>query len=506
MITISPNIGLFMYKNFCNQILKRNLFHNSFSKYPRIIDRSQNFIKETFHFLLRSIKLLDRVQKVSDNNTSQLIIKEHKVNTYHPGIKWIIEKQFFKTIGAYRLIQSSVLGYGYIHKWNFVLHKYLRLNITFQYISIYIYHDSSCYLGHVVVKSFSRNTNASKVQYCGTQSLLVAYPAYRNVEIILAFSIHVSYEILLSYSVIDLNRVVSINEMNSSQFTERQYTLLKPNWILFIVKTNIYIYNFQLTVNKFQNLIITLMNYFNQRQYIVEIYDGPGTLSKKLKSEIINDRVKQEMYLTSSFHCVLFLYHINPTDLLILNKLILYFARNVIFSKTLNLLPCTSLIQTYPSKECNAWKQVCLITVKTGEGYKINITMYNLTHNYERNSLCKIGGLTVYNILQKTDEEISTVCVSHTGVYKYRNIYSTTPTILIVIYVYIPHGKLNVTLGISTTKCKVVPRHACKRWNFAFADRNCVIYQIAHHVKLYQDFDNFLLWKNKSMKYYSLDI
>ena len=182
----------------------------------------QNHAKETVNFWLKSIRLLDNVQKVRKKSTSQLIagpsgklqIKLHNVNTRHSGIKWIEDRKFLGykiKIPSLRKLQKLVYfdtttGYEFIHKWNFVLHKLLKPNITFQYINIYIYHDSSCYLGHVVVKSFTKKIDVSKVQYCGTHSLLVVYPLYRNVDIILSFSIHVSSEIISSFNVIDQNR------------------------------------------------------------------------------------------------------------------------------------------------------------------------------------------------------------------------------------------------------------------------------------------------------------
>ena len=238
------------------------------------------------------------------------------------------------------------------------------------------------------------------------------------------------------------------------------------------------------------------MKNMNDRKYIIEIFDGPGTLTKMLKSKTLNDSFSQDVYITSSFQCIIFLYQINLTDFNILNNIIKYLTKYTIFSKTVNLSTNSSLIQTYPSKECYVQKQVCLILVTTNVNYVINITINNLTHNYKRNDLCKFGGIATY-IIQQANEEISIVCTSHTGVYKYRGIYSNTSETLLVIYSYIEYGTINVTLELSTTMCKVVQNHACKKWHFTIRDNNCVIYQIPRHINLYQDIGKYYLRENK---------
>ena len=68
------------------------------------------------------------------------------------------------------------------------------------------------------------------------------------------------------------------------------------------------------------------------------------------------------------------------------------------------------------------------------------------------------GGLVVYDNHNKSNTKTSSVCESHHGFYKHRNIYSNSSLIYIVMYSFDVYGSLQFSLQISTTQCKLTTK------------------------------------------------
>lgn len=81
----------------------------------------------------------------------------------------------------------------YQHTWSFTLDKHLKLNITFKYISIFIFTFYLCNNGNVTVASFSMYLNVSELTYCGTHAYTPSFPLFQLVDIILSVRIFLSY-------------------------------------------------------------------------------------------------------------------------------------------------------------------------------------------------------------------------------------------------------------------------------------------------------------------------
>ena len=92
--------------------------------------------------------------------------------------------------------------------WKFQLYKYFRLNISFKYIYIAygkLYH---CYIGQISVNSYNKN-QSQQFNYYGIYSDMENYPWFNNIDIKMVLRPHVTYDIQLSYIVIDPDRIIS---------------------------------------------------------------------------------------------------------------------------------------------------------------------------------------------------------------------------------------------------------------------------------------------------------
>ena len=88
--------------------------------------------------------------------------------------------------------------YYQIFTWKFNLSEYLRLNITFEYMSIMYGKLHQCYIGNISVKSFTKNLSRH-FNYCGIHSNVTIYPWYKNINIQVSLRPFVSYDVVLRY-------------------------------------------------------------------------------------------------------------------------------------------------------------------------------------------------------------------------------------------------------------------------------------------------------------------
>ena len=94
-------------------------------------------------------------------------------------------------------------------KWIITLDEKLRVNITFDYIDIYVNSLLICDIG--AVKVISVQNSRLKVweqQYCGIQPDVICFPPHRNVQINVSLKIYTSFNISMRYGVTDLNHII----------------------------------------------------------------------------------------------------------------------------------------------------------------------------------------------------------------------------------------------------------------------------------------------------------
>ena len=134
-----------------------------------------------------------------------------------------------------------------------------------------------------------------------------------------------------------------------------------------------------------------------------------------------------------------------------------YYSENNLINKIIFIQPGKCQRVTYPQISSSK-RNIFILQIFTESKFLINITTKYFTCNYEENTLCAFGGLVVYDNHNKSYTKISSVCESHQGFYKHRNIYSNSSVINIVMYSFKEYGSLHFRLQISTTQYKLTTK------------------------------------------------
>ena len=359
--------------------------------------------------------------------------------------------------------------------WIFRLHRKLHANITSEYIDIYINYLYFCKSGFVEVKSFRiKHLNVWTHIYCGFQSTSMCFPPHRNVEIKLSFERYSSHDILMRYSVTDTQLMVS-SLQNKTKYLQYHNKIHKRqqefvNWRINLPRQRVQFIRLTLQFEKYRYLRIR----FPSIQYLVEAFDGPGTLSPKLSSTFLNDDLYE--IITSSSQCILnvcigclnsiiYLYQLD------VNSFYLPEREKIV----LNDQNISSFTSDYSNQKTN--KKVDIIKILAPNNMQLNVTIHNLFHNFKRNFLSSYGGFVVCDIKKmKYNQKISSKCYSHTDVFRHQSIYSKSSTILYVAYSYREYGSMNLSVRVSTTKCNIV-RVNCEPWNVIQNIEECTVFQ-----------------------------
>ena len=169
--------------------------------------------------------------------------------------------------------------------WEFHLYKNLRLNISFKYIYIVygkLYH---CYFGKLSVNSYNKY-QCQHFNYCGIYSDLENYPWFNMIDIKMVLRPHVSYDIQLSYIVIDPGKIISYPTNEKSKLI--LYTYLP--------QSTEYKQKFHVQIIKIYFICLTV-SAKNNESY--EIYKGPDDLADQIKSNNLS------LYVSSTFQCMI---------------------------------------------------------------------------------------------------------------------------------------------------------------------------------------------------------
>ena len=339
------------------------------------------------------------------------------------------------------VIKTSVDHYR-IDVIHYHLDSILMLNVTFQHIYIWNKHLSNCLVGSVIVTSHSNGEN-STFEYCGIHSGVVMYPPGQTVKIILnnkSFLRDAIFKISFFFSVFDTKRIHSVTIQNSDP-------LPKPSYILYCQNTRLLLLQFLLQTVKYRFLVIKSAYSKSDVEKYMNIYDDPGILSPIL------EQIEHKVFMTSTFQCVIIcLNYKNDTS----------FPKELNYSSKMNLISNKVVLNkietTYFSySETNVYILHSIVKIN---GF-INLTIVHLSYSGYNDPICTYAGLTAYYLITNAYVEISTECFSYDSFYRYRNMYSRSKDILIIIYSYKEYGSLNVYFGLTTTYCRTVTINMC---------------------------------------------
>ena len=370
----------------------------------------------------------------------------------------------------------KVQGHTNLYVWKFQMDFHLRLKIVFNYMYFALKNIYSCYSGNVSVKSFNLGNEDSPITYCGIRTYLVAYPHYNNVSIQMSVRHYVKYFVLAIYNVIDYNISLSCKVL-------RDNNSLVPDFVIYTIPSKMFSQKFHLQVPKWQimNIIVHLSN-------IISIWtlDGPGTVSSNFRN--IFQKSSKYQFLTSSYHYLMYI-----EMALNYKTQIIYFKPhtrkiNKVISVRKNTAKTTSFNLLYPESICSKNLEVCILKIQTSEQTKINITITHLSIDQEDlNEGCLFHGLSVYDHLNTTKDELSTICIVSFSRYRHRNIYSKTNDLLLVLYSFKAEGSMNVNFLVSNTYCNVIQIDTCATSNKIYLTSPtsiCTVHQLRHDLSI----------------------
>ena len=297
--------------------------------------------------------------------------------------------------------QSITPGEYYynIETWEFTLDKQLRINITFYYIRIIFNVLSECYLGNVTIKSLLENQPRNSFVYCGVLSNMAHYGMFPDIEITVSLRPYVTYNITLFYGVIDSNATYNCPHI---RFTKQiPHIGNEPGWLLYFPTTKQFLQKIHISIARFNTLKITT---YANIQNSIQIYDGPGILSKMV---LLN--INRTSFETSTFQCVLHIFGkvLHSTE----NDVIWYVSvhRPALFNRWFN--PKTLPTQTYQWDGNYNFQTLLKFELGTNYGFYFNCTIHNFKHNYKGNNHCTRGGLLIYDITSHTFVLLSNTCL-----------------------------------------------------------------------------------------------
>ena len=347
--------------------------------------------------------------------------------------------------------------YPWSFKWKFLLDKHLNINLTFEYIHMSVQNNFGCYIGKLEIKDLHGNN--SDFVYCGMYSYMIVYPPFNYIKLHLSLRSFVSCQIQFSFAVMDSNRIVSFVRKNSEA--------INPVWSFYFMETHLLCEKFPLMDQKIKYLKITSLI---RNGFVKEIFDGPGTLSKIVQPFLQNGR---QVYVTTTFQCVLIVYLKSWTT--VQNVGYDTITMQIKSTVSLNRSDVTSKVK-YPNHRSNSGTHAILI--KEIKHFRINLTISSLTSNLKKNYLCYYGGLTIFDKNNQNKTELSTFCIHLCFVHRYENIYSTHFSMLLIFYSYPEYGKLNITVELRSSKCKLINFNPCVtiKKHLPLPETECIVY------------------------------
>ena len=331
----------------------------------------------------------------------------------------------------------------------FNLHPKLHLNITFHYIFFSSNSFLKCSFGSLSIKPFANINNrpiSYGFKYCGVIPSFTIYPPSNRIIVdIVIGSYDVTFDFIMSHSVIDFEKLISYPRKNN--YSEIPITVIKFS------TSGSYLLRYELQGEMYE--IIHILCNVSQHSFM-EVYDGPGTLYNLLEPFILS--FEMVLYKTTTFQSIILLQTKNSIS---------YYAVTIMYIKSFSINQHKEIyvqnnsVQLTSEELTDNTIQILKIEVKVG--LFVNITILQINYTGNNHSSCGLAGVTSYDIIKNgTFKKISTVCHSSNSLeYKYRNIYSQNSVMLLVLYSFKRYSNFTFKLLVSTSKCKATTINIC---------------------------------------------
>ena len=383
-------------------------------------------------------------------------------------------------------------------KQHFFLSPYLQLNISVHYIYFSSNSFLKCYFGSLIIESIAHNSAKypynTKYKYCGIIPSFTLYPASNKITIAISTEpIRVTFDTIISYSVIDSKRIISY-EMTRAKS-------VRPVTVMKLLSIDSYLLKYHLEVEKYERLNI-LCNF--SQHYFIQVYDGPGTLYNILQP--YKEKGKMVYYTTTTFQSVIFLLtreiKIDYSILIAYNATISTKLQKEAYLQKNNSIFVISEIEIRDS-------EIRMIKLETEAHLFFKITINKMKYTGIKYFSCGFAGITLYDINRNGSfQKISTVCYNNEQEYRYRNLYTQNSLMLLVLYSYKSYSNMSLNLSVSTSECKATTINICALKHddlnlastsfFSIRKEKCIILQLDYrqaNISLFKmDRSENLLW------------
>ena len=402
---------------------KPKLWHKYIAKFldnriRNVINHKIKYNHLLFHMLKVSTKFSQHVQKRQANH------------------------EFYGTIFSSASGHKDVC-FRLMYVVKFQLDQFLRLNITFHKIyfrsNILNGNDDFILIRNLTKHFCGKRLDCSGTTFYGFQPKFSYYPS--SIQITIEIKSRKSYEVLYSFQVMDENIIENLLIQDSNEkigvLSYRIHSISSFIQILF------------LQVRKNCHIIIKIKSW-HQHRYV--IFDGPGFLSNVLNP------TKSYKTATSSFQCIIQILNENREDgtsTFSYHPKVIPKCQDLILSKVKR----SSLL--IPNIECHL--SPIVMDIHGNNGYQINVTIMQYNSSTPLPPYCTFGGMIVAEQLSNKYVETKPICQHHT---QGKSFYSSTSSLILILYWYSAYGQNNLEFMMSQSKCKHVKIHPCAidRW------------------------------------------
>ncbi len=350
--------------------------------------------------------------------------------------------------------------------WEIYLDPRLRLNVTFKFI--YFSVVKPCQDGSLMItrtKTFPScmTETAARFQnisffFSGIYSQISLFPPDTCVAITACANMYVVHDIFLVYATIMSSSIVSLVSTQSEQaFLVQASDVLQSTPLICV---------YHIITRKIHRIHIQVQP---PAANDVQVYDGPGSLSRTAKLLQHSPYTNTKKYLTTTFQCVVFVScDRNPENNSESSNIKVHFTQKHGKYQKAILNQNERYNFSFPSPVVRCFP-FCMLKIQTQAGFNTNITTTHMTYSGKINTMdCRFGGIGAFHALM----EISNLCVktsniseeSRTGLpvrdeYIFPNIYSVSDEMTLVIFSYPEYAEMTTTFTAATMKCKHILIH-----------------------------------------------
>ncbi len=396
---------------------------------------TENVIEHNVKFhtkktLIRVLRVLPSVSKVFVLKSHEVIDMENSVFYRAPLAKLFASDKGPKLFKLPTLRTDHLF---HIDQTSYILvDEKLRLKLDLNVVYFASFALSHCFFGNLTLTSFMIRRK-EQFCYCGQYPFATIYPRSRYIQFKIVTVGYNAHRVFTTYSILDSD---TISSQRTHNVTNSQ---LLSIWVL---ENEFAIYTFHVHVQKYKFILLLQSNFSFEK---IRVWDGPDHNSPVLTP------VQEHKYVTSAFQCTVQITSVWQERF---QKAFSYSTSSHIANKMITVRSNGSVLLSFPMQHVpQSAGLTFIVAIHTPPDLHVNLQVLTIANRALRSSMCSFGGLSVYDKLNTTTTEISTLCQPHNNHYKSRSVYSKNSNIVLVFYSYTSHFKAGIQLSATACKC-----------------------------------------------------